>query len=170
AIPCRPSLFDTTQTTSGTCVVDAVGQHAGVLQVAPNAGNVATLSVTAGWIRIATRLDVGVLGTATVQQSGGLIDTPATVIAGGSSFNQSGGVANLGAVSGAGAMNVTGGTANVTYLRNASATVDGSGRVNVAANGTAAGTSKISSLNLSGGGQLDLSDNHLIVSAAGASA
>jgi hypothetical protein len=55
----QPSKYDVAIVNSGNVVVDAVGQHAGVLQIAPNNGNVATLSVNSGWLKVAEELQVG---------------------------------------------------------------------------------------------------------------
>lgn len=84
----QPSRFDTARITQGTVVIDAVGQHAGTLEV-----NGGTLQIISGWIRIADQLknnarveqnngqvlaDSIVLGTTTSGTyifSGGRIDT-----------------------------------------------------------------------------------------------
>ncbi len=55
----QPSKFDLAVIENGSVVVDAVGQHAGILLVAPNAGNNATLSITNGWLKAADGVDVG---------------------------------------------------------------------------------------------------------------
>lgn len=55
----QPSRFDTARIHNGAVVVDAVGQHAGTLQVGPDAGNNATLNVTGGWIDVNDNLQVG---------------------------------------------------------------------------------------------------------------
>ena len=78
----QPSKYDTAVISSGTVVVDAVGQHAGVLQVAPNAGNAASLNVAAGWIDVAARLDVGAAGAGAVNHTGGLVIANEVVLGG----------------------------------------------------------------------------------------
>jgi pectate lyase len=87
----QPSKYDLALIQAGTAVVDAVGQHAGTLQVAaPNA--VATLNVVAGWIEIAGELDVGFNGVGRRQgRQGrqGRIDGTRT---GGGRVTQTGGV------------------------------------------------------------------------------
>jgi hypothetical protein len=70
-------------------VVDAVGQHAGNLAVAPNAGNNATLNVTAGWLEVAGELQVGAAGQGTVSHSGGAVAAGAITL-GGSDANAAG--------------------------------------------------------------------------------
>jgi hypothetical protein len=55
----QPSKYDVAVINSGNIVVDAVGQHAGVLQIAPSAGNNATLSVNNGWLKAAAEIQVG---------------------------------------------------------------------------------------------------------------
>ena len=67
----QPSKFDVAHLRAGTTIVDAVGQHAGTLVVAPVAGDNATLNVTAGWVDVATALNVGAAGTGVVNRSGG---------------------------------------------------------------------------------------------------
>jgi len=55
----QPSKHDLAVVESGTVVVDAVGQHAGTLLIAPNSGNMATLSIDSGWINAADGVEVG---------------------------------------------------------------------------------------------------------------
>jgi hypothetical protein len=55
----QPSKYDVAVINNGSVVVDAVGQHAGVLQIAPSAGNNATLSVNSGWLKAAEEIQVG---------------------------------------------------------------------------------------------------------------
>jgi hypothetical protein len=85
----QPSRYDMAVIQSGTVAVDAVGQHAGTLAVAPNAGNVATLNVTAGWIEVAAALQVGAAGQGTVNHSGGAVAANAITL-GGSGANAAG--------------------------------------------------------------------------------
>src|SRR6185503_1967644 len=106
------------QVHSGTAIVDAVGQHAGVLQVAPTAGDVANLNVTSGWLDAATAIEVGAAGAGTVNHSGGLVIADAVTLGGApgasGAYNLSGtgklvvGALNKGA--NGGAFNFTGGT------------------------------------------------------------
>lgn len=55
----QPSKYDIAVIESGNVVVDSVGQHAGTLLVAPNAGNTASLSINSGWLNAADAVDVG---------------------------------------------------------------------------------------------------------------
>lgn len=55
----QPSKYDVAVINNGSVVVDAVGQHAGVLQIAPNNGNTATVSVNSGWLKAAAEIQVG---------------------------------------------------------------------------------------------------------------
>jgi len=98
--------------------VNAVGQHAGLLKVAPNAGNAATLNVSAGWIDVAERLEVGAVGGGVVNHTGGLVLADEVLLGGAAgasgAYNLSGaGVLRTGllkkGVSG-GTFNFTGGT------------------------------------------------------------
>ncbi|HMP06959.1 MAG TPA: hypothetical protein PJ982_11455 [Lacipirellulaceae bacterium] len=69
----QPSKYDQAVIRSGAVVVDSVGQHARVLQVAPQAGDSATLNVAAGWIEVQQVLDVGAAGAGVVNHSGGSV-------------------------------------------------------------------------------------------------
>ena len=66
----QPSRYDVAAIQSGTAVVDAVGQHAGKLQVGAN-GGAATLNVSGGRVEIGFELQIGYGGVGTVNQSGG---------------------------------------------------------------------------------------------------
>lgn len=76
----QPSRYDTARINTGTVVVDAVGQHAGTLQIAAASGGSATMNVTGGWIEIADQLQVGAGGMATVNQTGGLVVADTVVL------------------------------------------------------------------------------------------
>lgn len=64
----QPSRFDTAVISNATVVVDAVGQHAGILRLTNNA----TLNITNGWLKIADKLEIGAGCTAAVKLSGSL--------------------------------------------------------------------------------------------------
>jgi hypothetical protein len=81
-------------------------------------------------------------------------------------YSQTGGTAFVGPITGTGSMTVSGGRMNANSIRQSSLTVSG-GSVNIAANGTAAGTSVVKSLSVSGTGKLDLANNALIVDYTG---
>ncbi len=55
----QPSKYDLAVIANGSVVVDAVGQHAGILLIAPNSGNSATLSINSGWLNAAEGVEVG---------------------------------------------------------------------------------------------------------------
>ena len=55
----QPSKYDLAIIENGTTVVDSVGQHAGTLQIAPVAGNNATLAMNSGWLKIDDTLEIG---------------------------------------------------------------------------------------------------------------
>ncbi|HVT28507.1 MAG TPA: hypothetical protein VHE81_10885 [Lacipirellulaceae bacterium] len=89
----QPSRFDEAQIDSGTVVVDAVGQHAGVLIIAANSGNNATLNITSGWLKVNN--DVIVTGaTAALNLSGGTLSTQTLSKGNGGSFTFIGGELN----------------------------------------------------------------------------
>ena len=114
----QPSKYDTAVVHSGTVAVDAVGQHAGLLSLAPNAGDSATLNVTSGWLDAQTAVEAGLNGAATINHSGGLLLAGEVVLGGASGasgvYNLSGsGVLRTGSLNkgaSGGAFNITGGT------------------------------------------------------------
>ena len=88
----QPSRFDEAQINSGTVAVDAVGQHAGVLKIAANSGNNATLNVTSGWLKVKDEIIVGGVGaTAALNLSGGTLRTTTLSKSSGGSFSFTGG-------------------------------------------------------------------------------
>jgi hypothetical protein len=90
----QPSRYDVAQIRYGKAVVDAVGQHAGTLQVA-GSSDAARLEVTSGWIQIEDELDVGGFlvstakgrrvqaGEGVVEQSGGRLTARHAIVIGG---------------------------------------------------------------------------------------
>jgi hypothetical protein len=88
----QPSKYDTAIVSNSTVVVDAVGQHAGSLQLAPDASNNAALAITNGWLKVANTLEIATAGTATLDLSGGRLYVSNLVMGAGSgSFNFTGG-------------------------------------------------------------------------------
>ncbi len=165
----QPSKYDTAQINSGTIVVDSVGQHAGTLQVGTT-GSAATLSVTGGWIEVATSLQIGATGTLNIS-SGGTVFTYG-ISANTASTNNgllsvvSGGAMN--SVSGAGIIALQGGTLSTGSLSqgsvivNAGATMNATsfnltssatndGTINTTLGGTIAGLNGAGTFNVSGG-------------------
>jgi hypothetical protein len=90
----QPARYDEAQINSGTVVVDAVGQHAGLLVLGANAGDNATLNVTAGWLQVADAVVIGGddTATATLNLSGGLLTAPVLAKGGGGQLNFTGGI------------------------------------------------------------------------------
>jgi hypothetical protein len=64
----QPSRYDTAVISNLTCVVDCVGQNAGILQLRTNA----FLNITNGWLKLADKLDIGPGCTVAVQYTGAL--------------------------------------------------------------------------------------------------
>jgi hypothetical protein len=64
----QPSRYDTALISNVTCVVDAVGQHAGILQLKTNA----MLNLTNGWLNVADKVNIGAGCTVAVQYTGSL--------------------------------------------------------------------------------------------------
>ncbi len=110
----QPSKFDTAVIHNGTVAVDAVGQHAGTLQVAPTAGDSAALNVTGGWLDVQNAVQVGAGGAGIVNHSGGVVVADSVVLGGSGAYNLSGAgllrVDSLTRTSNTGAFNMTGGT------------------------------------------------------------
>ncbi|MBX3432552.1 MAG: hypothetical protein KF847_04460 [Pirellulales bacterium] len=72
----QPSRFDLAVIQDTSVVVDAVGQHAGMLLVGGQAGQSATLSITNGWLRVAEEAVIGSptgAGTLVLHSAGKLI-------------------------------------------------------------------------------------------------
>ena len=82
----QPSRFDTVQVNSGTVTVDAVGQNGGTLQLAATtvAGQIPTLALTAGGLRLAGNLVIGSAtgSTGRVALSGGGLLVAGTIATG----------------------------------------------------------------------------------------
>ena len=92
--PWQPTRFDEAQIHSGAVVVDAVGQHAGVLKIAAGAGDNATLEITSGWLDVDEAVVIGAAASATaaLNLSGGVLSTPVLSRGPGGSFNFIGGM------------------------------------------------------------------------------
>src|SRR5262249_38452921 len=68
----QPSRYDEAQINAGVCTLTSAGQHAGVLKIAANSGNTATLNITSGWLKVEQALNVGTnLSSGTLNLSGG---------------------------------------------------------------------------------------------------
>jgi hypothetical protein len=90
--PWQPSKHDTAIISNSTVVGDSVGQHAGILRLAPDAANNATLNITNGWLKVADTLEIATAGTAAANLSGGRLYVSNLVIGAGSGlFNFTGG-------------------------------------------------------------------------------
>jgi hypothetical protein len=64
----QPSRFDTAVIRNATVVVDAIGQHAGILRLTNNA----TLNITNGWLNVADQVKVSASCSLAVQSAGSL--------------------------------------------------------------------------------------------------
>lgn len=88
----QPSRFDEAQINGGTVSMDAVGQHAGILKIAANSGDNATLNVSGGWLKVESGLVIGGPGgTAALNLSGGTLRTSTLSKGSGGSFSFTGG-------------------------------------------------------------------------------
>lgn len=92
--PWQPSRFDEAQVRTGAVSVDAVGQHAGVLKIAPGSGDVAQVNITNGWLEAQTSVQIGgaAAGQGALHLSGGLLRTPLLTRGPQGSFQFTGGV------------------------------------------------------------------------------
>jgi hypothetical protein len=114
----QPSKFDVAHLRAGTTVVDAVGQHAGTLAVAPTAGDNATLNIAAGWLDVAAALNVGTAGTGVVNHSAGAAAAQSITLGGSGAASGTYNLSGTGALrvitlakgTTGGAFNFTGGT------------------------------------------------------------
>jgi hypothetical protein len=90
----QPSKYDEAQINSGTAVVDAVGQHAGIIRIGAHVGDNGTLNVTAGWLHVETATIIGGDdgATAALNLSGGELSTPILTKGVGGLFNFTGGI------------------------------------------------------------------------------
>lgn len=77
----QPSRHDVAQIPAGTVVVDAVGQHARILQVAAPRGT-ASLTLSRGWLAVQDALRVGGSGAGEVVQTGGKLFADEIVLGG----------------------------------------------------------------------------------------
>ena len=64
----QPSRYDSVLVSNQTAIVDAVGQHAGILKLSNNA----TLHITNGWLNVATKLENGAGCNTLISQAGSL--------------------------------------------------------------------------------------------------
>lgn len=93
SIAFQPSRFDTAVIHSGDVTVDAVGQHAGKLRVAPEAGDSAALNIASGWLKVQDTLEIAAAGdNGVVNLSGGRLRVDSLTKGSGGSFNFTGGV------------------------------------------------------------------------------
>jgi hypothetical protein len=76
----QPSKYDEARIHSGAVTINSPGQHAGVLKIAPSVGDSATLTISAGWIDVAQRLEVASAGQ--VIMAGGQLIVPAVQLTG----------------------------------------------------------------------------------------
>jgi hypothetical protein len=86
------SRFDDVRINGGAATVDAIGQAAGRIAIAPESGNTATLRVTAGRLDVAEEVVIGTnASTGTLQLSGGVLKTPLLSKGSGGAFQFTGG-------------------------------------------------------------------------------
>lgn len=72
----QPSGLDDAVVHAGAVTVDAVGQHAGTLLIAPDAADNAALTIAGGWLMVAEKIEVG-----SSSGQGALTLTPAGILA-----------------------------------------------------------------------------------------
>ena len=89
----QPSRYDAVAIHLSSVTVDAVGQHAGSLALAPAVGNFATLNVTDGWLQVAGPVTVGNAGVGVINHDGGVLAANSILLGG--SGASAGGTYNL---------------------------------------------------------------------------
>ena len=96
----QPSRFDTAVIKNGVASVDAIGQQAGTLKLATEAGDNATLNITSGRLDVDQEVVIGATNAATaaVNLSGGTLSSPLLAKGSGGSFNFTGGTLHAEAV------------------------------------------------------------------------
>jgi hypothetical protein len=108
----QPSKFDAAVINNGVVTVDAVGQRAGELLIAPQAGDNATLAISSGWLEASLDVEVGFGGAGMVNHSGGGLRANTLFVGDNGTYNLSaGGVLQAEHVllNAGGAFNFTGG-------------------------------------------------------------
>jgi hypothetical protein len=93
----QPSRFDTAIISNATVIVDAIGQHAGILKLTNNAA----LNITNGWLNVATRFENGIGCTTLVSGNGSLttsnlVNTGTLRLTGNAGLNVTGSFTNTG--------------------------------------------------------------------------
>ncbi|WP_197531557.1 hypothetical protein [Posidoniimonas corsicana] len=89
----QPSRLDTAVVPAGTAVVDAKGQHAGTIQVAPHSGQSARLDINGGWLEVVDTLEIAAAGAdGQVNLSDGELRVGTVTKGIGGAFNLTGGV------------------------------------------------------------------------------
>jgi hypothetical protein len=78
----QPSKFDEAQINSGSVVVDAVGQHAGMLKLGATAGSNGHLDVNSGWLEVDDSILVGAhaTGQGVLNLNGGAVTAQDVVV------------------------------------------------------------------------------------------
>jgi hypothetical protein len=88
----QPSQYDDVTLPAGTTVVDSVGQHAGTLRIAPDAGQTAALNIISGWLEVADTMEIAAAGAnGQLNLSGGALRAEALAKGAGGTFNFTGG-------------------------------------------------------------------------------
>ena len=89
----QPSHFDEVHVDAGAPIVDAIGQHARTVKIGTHPGDNAALNVTGGWLMVEDSVVIGAdnAATATLNLSGGVLDTPLLSKGANGAFNFTGG-------------------------------------------------------------------------------
>jgi len=94
----QPSRYDTALISNNTCVVDAVGQHAGKLRLTDNA----SLNITSGWLSVSNNFEnnsgctVCVLSPGGLRVTNNLVNAGTLLLSGNASLNVGGTFTNTG--------------------------------------------------------------------------
>ena len=168
--------FGTLTMSGGSLTLGAGGSGDGELIVGVFGNGTANITggtVTTDFIRVAHgtaavgTLNIGGTANVTVANSTITGQTYEGTFGGVSRINVSGGNFTAGTVTGPGTISVSGGTMTANSIQQTTLAVTG-GTVGIAPNGTATGTSRVNTLDISGTGKVDLTNNALVIDYASA--
>jgi hypothetical protein len=145
----------------GSAIFNQSGGTASCNVLAVGLSGPGTYTLSAGTMSLVHSINV--YSGSTSHQSGGVLTSPATSNAG--TMTQTGGTASLGALTGTGTVAIGGGTSTasmtVSNFTQGSISVSNLGLFSVAPNSGFANS--VSSLSITGSGQLDLANNHMFI-------
>jgi autotransporter-associated beta strand protein len=154
----------------GTSAASVTAQGVGLLKLAGNNTYSGPTNINGGTVSVGTSANLGAASNGVTFNGGTLQATgnvasgsrDVTINAGGATVDDGGNTVTFGTVTGAGNLTKGGsGTLAVTHVRAGNVSITG-GTLALAANGGATGTSVVNATSITGGGRLDIADNHLV--------